>query len=136
MRFSLSRFGIASNPRFAFSSYVRAGRFAGLNNRIIGLAHDHAFRDRSAAHTRVVAALTCVNAQCPGLDSSGKRLMANQILTLGDGKDRPIPRKRISDAQVTEMVWRNIQCIRHRSPMLLFGRQLAEEINEFFKEEE
>jgi hypothetical protein len=88
------------------------------------------------AHRRVVAALNCVNALCPGLDSSGKRLMVNHILTLGNGKDRPIPRKQITDAQVNEMVWRNMQCIHHRRPMLLFGKQLADELNEFFAEEE
>jgi hypothetical protein len=77
-----------------------------------------------------------VNALCPDLDSSGKRLMVNQILTLSDGRDRTIPRKQISEAQVTEMVWRNMQCIHHRCPMLLFVRQLAEEINEFFREDE
>jgi hypothetical protein len=88
------------------------------------------------AQTRVVAALTCVNALCPGLDFSGKRLMVNQILTLGDGRDRPVPRKQITEAQVTEMVWRNMQCVHHRCPMLLFGSQLAEELNGFFRENE
>jgi len=37
------------------------------------------------------------------------------------------------------MVWRNSQCIHNqtgRCPLLVFGRQLAEEINEFFREEE
>jgi hypothetical protein len=77
-----------------------------------------------------------VNALCPNLDLSGKRMMVRQILTLGDGKDRSGPRKQITDAQVTEMVWRNMQCIHHRCPILLFGRQLAEEINEFFADEE
>ena len=86
------------------------------------------------AHTRVVAALTCVNALCPGLDASGKRRIVNQILTVSDGKDRSVPRQQITEAQVTEMVWRNMQCINRRCPMLLFGRQLAEEINEFFAE--
>ena len=88
------------------------------------------------AHRRVVAALNCVNVLCPGLDASGKRLMVNQILTLGNGKDRPIPRKQITEAQVTEMAWRNMQCIHNRCPMLLFGRQLADELNEFFREDE
>ena len=91
---------------------------------------------KELAHQRVVAALNCVNALCPGLDSSGKRLMANQILTLGDGEYRPIPRKQITEAQVTETVWRNMQCIQHGCPMLLFGKQLADEINEFFREDE
>jgi hypothetical protein len=91
---------------------------------------------RELAHTRVVAALTCVNALCPDLDLSGKRRMVKQILTLSDVKDRSIPQKQITDAQVTEMVWRNKQCINRRCPMLLFGSQLAEEINEFFAGDE
>jgi hypothetical protein len=77
-----------------------------------------------------------VNALYPDLNLSGKRLMVRQILSLSDGKDQPIPPKRITDAQVTEMIWRNMQCINHRCPMLLFGRQLAEEVNEFFAEDE
>ena len=81
----------------------------------------------------MVAALNCVNALCPGLDPSGKRLMVNQILTLGDGKDRSVSRQQITEAQVTELVWGNMQCIHHRCPMLLFSKQLAEQINEFFK---
>ena len=88
------------------------------------------------AHTRVVAALTCVNTLCPDLSASGKRLMVNQILTLSDGKDRSIPRTQITEAQVTEMVWRNMQCIYHKFPLLVFGKQLADELNEFFREDE
>jgi hypothetical protein len=84
----------------------------------------------------VVAALTCVNALYPDLDLSGKRRMVEQILTLSDGKDRSIRRKQITDAQVTELVWRNMQCIDRRCPMLLFGNQLADELNEFFAEKE
>jgi len=91
---------------------------------------------RELAHARVVAALTCVNALCPDLDLSGKRRMVEQILTLRDAKDRSILPKQITDAQVSEMVWRNMQCINHRCPMLLFGKQLSDEINEFFGEAE
>jgi hypothetical protein len=91
---------------------------------------------RELAHTRVVAALTCVNALCSDLDLSGKRRMVEKILTFSDGKNRSIPRKQITDAQVTEMVWRNMQCINRRCPMLLFGKQLSDEINEFFGEAE
>jgi hypothetical protein len=50
-----------------------------------------------------------------------------------------MPQRRITDAQVVEMVWRNSQCLHNqtgRCPLLLFGRQLAEEINEFFKGDE
>jgi hypothetical protein len=83
----------------------------------------------------VVAALNCVNALCPGLDPSGKRLMVNQILTLGDGKDRSVPRQQITDAQIVEMVWRHSQCVLNQTgkcPLLIFNKQVAEEINEFF----
>ena len=65
--------------------------------------------------------------------------MVNQILTLGDGKDRSVPRQQITDAQVVEMVWAHSQCVLNqtgRCPLLVFGNQLAEEINEFFLEEE
>jgi hypothetical protein len=89
---------------------------------------------RDLAHTRVVVALTCVNTLCPDLSASGKRRMVNQILTLSEGKGRSIPPKQITEAQVVEMVWRNMQCINHGCPLLLFGKQLAEEINEFFAE--
>lgn len=91
---------------------------------------------RELAHTRVVAALTCVNTLYPDLNFAVKRMMVRQILSLSDSKDHSIPQERITDAQVTEMVWRNMQCINHRCPMLLFGRQLAEELNEFFAEDE
>lgn len=91
---------------------------------------------RELAHTRVVAALTRVNALCSDLDLSGKRRMVEKILTLSDGKDRSIPRKQITDAQVTEMVWRNMQCINHRCPLLVFGKQLSDETNQFFAEAE
>jgi hypothetical protein len=87
------------------------------------------------AHARVAAALTCVNVLCPDLNASGKRRLVNQILTLCDGKDRSTSRKEIADGQVVEMVWRNMQCIYHRCPLLIFGKQLSEEINEFFGEE-
>jgi hypothetical protein len=87
------------------------------------------------AHARVVAALTCVNVLCPDLNASGKRLLVNQILSICDGKNRFAPRKEIADGQVVEMVWRNMQCIYQKCPLLIFGKQLSEEINEVFGEE-
>jgi hypothetical protein len=42
----------------------------------------------------------------------------------------------ISPAQVQDIVWRNMQCINPRCPMLLFSNQIAEELNEFFRQEE
>jgi hypothetical protein len=103
------------------------------------LPHNQIKAIKELARTRVVAVLTCVKVLCPNLDLSGKRVMVNQILTLSDGRDRSVTRKQITEAQVVEMVWRHSQCIRNqtgRCPLLVFGRQLAEEINEFFAEEE
>jgi hypothetical protein len=42
----------------------------------------------------------------------------------------------ITPAQVTSIIWGNMQCINPRCPMLLFSNQIAEELNEFFKQEE
>jgi hypothetical protein len=99
-------------------------------------SEEHRARIRKLAHNRVTAALNCVNILCPNLDSKGQRWMVEQILMLSRGESCASAPKQISDPQVTEMVWRNMQCIYHRCPMLLFGRQLAEEINEFFDPEE
>jgi hypothetical protein len=49
------------------------------------------------------------------------------------------PRRRITDAQVVEMVWAHSQCVKNQTghcPLLVFGRQLAEELNAFFGSEE
>jgi len=42
----------------------------------------------------------------------------------------------ITPAQVTSVIWANMQCINPRCPMLLFSNQIADELNEFFKQEE
>ena len=58
---------------------------------------------------------------------------------LVDGKDRTQPRppaKQITPAQVESTVWENMQCINPRCPMLLFSKQIADELNEFFKPDE
>jgi hypothetical protein len=45
------------------------------------------------------------------------------------------PRRRITDAQVIEIIWANMQCIKPHCPLLLFGRQIADALNEFFWED-
>jgi hypothetical protein len=63
----------------------------------------------------------------------------DSILALIDGEDNTIPQRKIADAQAVEMVWRHSQCVLNqtgRRPVLVFGRQLAEEINEFFSGDE
>jgi hypothetical protein len=50
-----------------------------------------------------------------------------------------LPQRKITDPQAVEMVWRHSQCVLNQTgkcPLLVFGRQLAEEINEFFTEDE
>ena len=98
--------------------------------------HDAQFRRQvGAVHERVIAALHCANVMRPDLDATAKRMLVNAILTLGDGQDRTPPRKQITDAQIVGMVWRHIQCIHTRCPLLVFGRQLADELNAYFDEE-
>jgi hypothetical protein len=61
------------------------------------------------------------------------------VLTLCDGKDRTSPkppRIAITTAQVESIVLPNMQCIHPHCPMLLFSNQIADELNEFFKQEE
>jgi hypothetical protein len=76
---------------------------------------------------------------CPDLDHSARARLADTILALIDGRGRLVPRQQIADAQVVEMVWRHSQCVRNQSgrcPLLIFGGQLAEEVNAYFNEEE
>jgi hypothetical protein len=63
-----------------------------------------------------------------------KRRLVDAILTLGDGRDRTPPRKQITDSQIVAMVWNNSQCIKAHCPLLIFGRQLAADLNAFFNE--
>jgi hypothetical protein len=75
---------------------------------------------------------------CPGIEGSKRTKLVDSILALIDGEDSAMPQRKIADAQVVEMVWRHSQCVLNqtgRCPLLVFGRQLAEEINEFFAEE-
>jgi hypothetical protein len=88
--------------------------------------------ERRIALTRVYLKMTC-----PDLDQSMRTVLGDLIIALVDGEDRRSQQHRkITDAAVNEMVWRNVQRINRRCPMLLFGRQFADELNEFFAEEE
>jgi len=93
--------------------------------------HEFGSGQRRFALTRVYLKMVC-----PDIDLSTRAKLADSILALIDGEGRSTPKRGISDPQVVEMVWRNMQCINRRCPMLLFGNQLAAEINEFFAEEE
>jgi hypothetical protein len=89
-----------------------------------------------AARQRVEAVWSCLGVLRPDLTPQGKKALGEKILDLSRGEDQKPPRIMITPAQVTSIIWGNMQCINPRCPMLLFSNQIAEELNEFFKEEE
>ena len=91
------------------------------------------------AQRRIALTSAYLKVICPGIDQSNRTKLADSILAILDGEDSRLPQKKITDAQVVEMVWRHSQCVLNqtgRCPLLIFGKQLAEEINECFAEEE
>jgi hypothetical protein len=98
----------------------------------------HPENEINSAQRRVAITRAYLKMACPHIENSSRAKLADSILALIDGKDTAMPQKRIADAQVVEMVWRHSQCVRNRTgkcPLLLFGKQLSDEINEFFEEE-
>ena len=89
-----------------------------------------------AAERRVEAVWTCLGVLCPDLTPQEKKELAEKVLDLSRGEAQKPPRIKITPAQVTSIIWGNMQCINPRCPMLLFSNQIAEELNEFFKGEE
>ena len=90
-------------------------------------------RQRRIALTRVYLRMAC-----PDIDRNNRIKLADSILALIDNQASATPQRWITDAQAVEMVWRHTQCVLNqtgRCPLLVYGRQLAEEINEFFAEE-
>jgi hypothetical protein len=99
----------------------------------------HPENEINPAQRRIALTRVYLKMACPDIDNSTRTKLADSILALIDEQDSAVPQKRITDAQVVEMVWRNSQCVHNqmgKCPLLVFGRQLAEEINEFFGEEE
>ena len=88
-----------------------------------------------AARQRVEAVWTCLGVLRPDLTPQAKKALAEKVFELSRGEDQKPPRIMITPAQVTSIVWANMQCINPRCPMLLFSNQIAEELNEFFKQE-
>jgi hypothetical protein len=92
---------------------------------------------KELAARRVGAVWTCLGVLCPDLPLPDRKALAETVLDLSRG-ERPAAPKRneISPAQVQEMVWRNSQCANRYCSMLLFSRELADELNEFFRPED
>ena len=91
---------------------------------------------RLAAERRVEAVWACLGVLCPDMTPQEKKALAEKVFDLCRGKDQKAPRIMITPAQVTSIIWSNMQCIHPRCPMLLFSNQIADELNEFFKGEE
>jgi hypothetical protein len=89
-----------------------------------------------AARQRVEAVWTCLDVLCPDLTPQAKKALAEKVLDLSRGEDQKPPRIMITPAQVSSIIWPNMQCINPRCPMLLFSNQIADELNEFFRGEE
>ena len=72
----------------------------------------------------------------PDLVPERKQQLARAVLDLCakfQAKPEVEPEKpQITAAQVSEMVWRNSQCIQRSCPMLLFSDRIAIELNAFF----
>jgi hypothetical protein len=98
-----------------------------------------ASHEMNAAERRMVLTLAYLRAICPGIGHSTRTRLVDSILALIDGDDRRLPQKKITEAQAVEIVWRHSQCVLNhtgRRPLLVFGRQIADELNEFFAPEE
>ena len=86
---------------------------------------------------RIALTLAYLKVAFPRIEESTRTKLADSILSLIDRRDRPVPVKQITDAHAVEMVWGHSQCVLNqtgRCPLLIFGRQLADELNEFFAE--
>lgn len=92
---------------------------------------------KQLAARRVEAVWTCLGVLCPDLPLVERKVLAEKVLDLTRGEIPPAPKRiEISPAQVQELVWRHSQCANRYCSMLLFSRELADELNEFFGPEE
>ena len=89
-----------------------------------------------AARQRVEAVWTCLGVLCPDMALRAKKVLAEKVLDLSRGEEHKPPRIMITPAQVSSIIWSNMQCINPRCPMVLFTKEIADELNEFFKGEE
>jgi hypothetical protein len=89
-----------------------------------------------AARQRVEAVWACLGVLRPDLTPQEKKALADKVFDVCRGEAQKPPQIKITPAQVTSIIWGNMQCINPRCPMLLFSNQIAEELNEFFKQEE
>ncbi len=105
----------------------------------IPMSHDRSQRAaiKELAARRVEAVWTCLGVLCPDLPLTDRKILAEKVLDLSRGEWPPAAKRiEISPAQVQEIVWRTSQCANRYCSMLLFSQEMADELNEFFKQEE
>ena len=92
---------------------------------------------RELATRRVEAVWTCLGVLCPDLPLLNRKALAETVRDICRGENQAEAKRiEINPAQVQEIVWRHSQCVNRHCSMLLFSRELAEELNEFFNPEE
>ncbi len=87
------------------------------------------------AAAKAEAVWNCLSILDPDLKGEAKKAMAKRMLTLVDGVDRsepPVPPIRITARDVEGIFWQDFQCVHRKCGALLFSRQIAESLNEFF----
>lgn len=108
----------------------------GLKGAMVSEERRRSAEIKKRAAQRFEAVWTCVNVLRPDLPLHERKDLARHFLDLGR-EDYVAPKPiRISPAQVTEIVWRHFQCANRYCSALLFSETLAEELNEFFGQEE
>ncbi len=79
----------------------------------------------------------CLGILHPEMALPDRKALAEKVLDLCRGESPAVAtRIEITPAQVQKIVWRNSQCANRYCSMVLFSREIAEELNEFFKPEE
>lgn len=87
---------------------------------------------RELAVQRVEAVWNCVNVLRPDLSVDERKRLAAKFLDLARETQQSSPLTQITAPQIEEMVWHNSQCANRYCSMVLFSRELAAELNEFF----
>jgi len=93
---------------------------------------------KELAVRRVESVWNCLNVLRPEMPLPDRKVLAEKVLDMCFDRllPSPAPKITISPAQVSEIVWRTSQCANRYCSMLLFSREMADELNEFFWPEE
>jgi hypothetical protein len=92
---------------------------------------------KQLAARRVEAVWDCLGVLRPEMTLPDRKALTAKILDLCRGESQALAKRtEITPAQVQEIVWRNSQCVNRYCSMVLFSREIAEELNEFFSPEE